>query len=158
VRRKDTYLDAGAAELAVISGRPVLIAPAHAAPLSARRIVLAWKDTREARRAAADAMPFLEGADAVLVLEICFSEDAVAAGLRTADMAAGLARHGVAAEGKATVGCLSAGEEIILEAEAFGADLVISGAYGHSRLGEWAFGGVTSELLRQDDRHVLLSH
>ena len=156
--RRDAYVDAGAAELALISGRPVLVAPGDGAPLAAKRIVLAWKDTREARRAAADAMPFLEQADAVLVLEVCSADDASEAGMRTAEVVAALARHGVAAQGKVTVGRLSAGEEIILEAETFGADLIVSGAFGHTRLGEWAFGGVTSELLRQKSRYILLSH
>ena len=156
--RNDSYVDAGSAELALISGRPVLIAPANAAPLAAKRIVLAWKDTREARRAAADAMPFLEQAEAVLVLEVCSHDEASDSGAHTTDMVSALARHGVAAEGKVTVGRLSAGEEIILAAKAFGADLIVSGAYGHTRLGEWAFGGVTRELLRQDDLYILLSH
>ena len=156
--RRDSYMDAEAAELALVSGRPVLIAPPDAAPLEGKRIVLAWKDVREARRAMSDAMPFLEQAEAVLVFEVCTVEDAAEAKLRTAGIVTSLARHGVTAESKATVGRLGAGAEIFLEAERFGADLIVSGAYGHTRLGEWAFGGVTRDLLSQERCYVLLSH
>jgi len=156
--RRDSYIDAHAAELALISGRPVLVAPPNAAHLAAKRIVLAWKDVREARRAASDAMPFLKAAERVLVLEVCKTEDVADAEVRTADVVAALTRHGVAAEGKITVGRLSDGAEIIHATKVFGADLIVCGAYGHTRLSEWAFGGVTRELLKQESCFVLLSH
>ena len=156
--RHDVYMDAGAAELALISGRPVLVAPPEGTLLAASRIVVAWKNVREARRAISDAMPLLERAERVLVLEVCTTEEAKEAAIRTNGVVAVLALHGVAAEGKVTVARLSAGAEIIHAAKMFGADLIVAGAYGHTRLGEWAFGGVTRELLEQERFHVLLSH
>jgi nucleotide-binding universal stress UspA family protein len=156
--RRDAFMDAEPAELALTSGRPVLVVPPGAPPLVAKRILLAWKDTREARRAMTDALPFLKQAEAVLVLESCEADGSAEAETRTAEVVSALGRHGVSASGKMTDGRMGACAEIGLEAEIFGADLVVAGAYGHSRLGEWAFGGVTRDLLRQDQRHVLLSH
>ena len=50
------------------------------------------------------------------------------------------------------------GFQILRQASLEGADLIVMGAYGHSRLGEWVFGGVTADLLAQDQAHLLLSH
>ena len=152
------YHDADPAELAVTSGRPVLVTPPSGEALDARRVVLAWKDTREARRAMSDAMPFFERAESVLVLEVCAQDDAADAKIRTDDVAEALCRHGVQAEAKVAPCHPADGHEILRQASVFGAGLIVAGCYGHSRLGEWVFGGVTRDLLRQHDRHVLLSH
>jgi nucleotide-binding universal stress UspA family protein len=152
------YRDAGAAELAIVSGRPVLVAPEQARPIEAKRIVLAWKDTREARRAMADAMPFFEWAEAVLVLEVCRKDDQAGAEARTEDVARALKRHGVNAEAKAAPCGYANALDILRGASEFGADLVVAGAYGHTRVGEWLFGGVTEELLEQKSHYLLLSH
>jgi nucleotide-binding universal stress UspA family protein len=156
--RNDPYRDAGPADLALLTGRPVLVAHAGSAPLSAKRIVLAWKDTREARRAMSDAMPFLESAESVLVLEVCPEEDKDEAKIRTDEVVEALRRHKVTAEAKVVIHQHADSSQVVLQAKAFGADLIIAGAYGHSRLGEWVFGGMTRDLLRQDDCYVLLSH
>jgi nucleotide-binding universal stress UspA family protein len=152
------YRDAGPSELALLTGRPVLVAPSREKTLSAERVVLAWKDTREARRAMADALPFFRRAKAVLVLEVAgrHLEDAQS---RCADVVSALERHGVRAEPSA-VGAVGRtdGEEILNHASAFGADLIVAGAYGHPRLGEMIFGGVTRTLLGQHELFVLLSH
>jgi nucleotide-binding universal stress UspA family protein len=153
----DSYRNASPAELVVLSGRPVLIAPNKAAGLVGDRVVIAWKDTREARRAMADAMPFFKRAKEVLVLEICGKDAADDARIRTEDVAGALARHGVSATAKVVVGAAS-GAQVLQQAKAFDADLVVAGGYGHSRLGEWVFGGVTQDLLDQDEQFVLLSH
>src|SRR5579872_1502977 len=92
--RNDPYRDAAPTDLALASGRPVLMIPDGAAPLQAKRILLAWKDTREARRAMSDAMPFLEKADEVLVLEISGKEDLENAQARVASVVQALERHG----------------------------------------------------------------
>jgi nucleotide-binding universal stress UspA family protein len=154
----DVYRQVDPAELAITSGRPVLVAPRRGEALEARRVVLAWKDTREARRALSDAMPFFEKAERVLVLEVCDQAEAEDAGIRTSDVAEALGRHGVTAEAKVAVHKHPDGHEILRQASVFGADLVVAGAYGHTRVGEWVFGGVTRDLLVQDDIHVLLSH
>ncbi len=159
-RHEDSaYRDVSSAALTVQAGRPVLVVPPAGRDLSARKIVLAWRDKREARRALSDALPFLEAAEGVLVLEICDPEDAVDARIRTDNVAAALARRGVPAEARVTVHDHAAAAQRILEAAtAFGADLIVLGCYGHTRLGEWVFGGVTRDLLAQDDVFLLLSH
>jgi len=157
-RRNDAYAVAPAAELALTSGRPVLITPAHGRALAARTILFAWKDSREARRALSDAMPFLEGAEAVHVIEACAANDKEDADYRVQDVASALRRRGVKAQAETVVRPHATGGDILDQAARLGADLVICGAYGHSRLGEWVFGGVTQDLLSQDDVYLLLSH
>ena len=152
------YRDARPSDLALGSGRPVLVAPSGDKALSGERAVLAWKDTREARRAMADALPFFRRAEAVLVLEVG-GQQLEDAHRRCLDVASALQRHGVRAEPSAVAAAgHSDGEEILNQAWAFGADLIAAGAYGHPRLGEMIFGGVTKTLLSQRDLFVLLSH
>jgi len=155
--RADSYYDASPGRLVVTSGRPVLLTPPTAKPLLGSRVLVAWKDTREARRALNDALPFLKAAKQVLVVEFCAKDEAGEAVIRTDDVASALGRHGVSAAGK-VVSAGAAGRGLLEEADAYGADLIVAGAYGHSRLGEWAFGGVTRALMSQDVCHVLLSH
>jgi nucleotide-binding universal stress UspA family protein len=154
------YRDVAPAELALQAGRPVLVAPPGAPVLRADRILVAWRDTREARRAIADAAPFLEAALEVLVLEICESGSAEDARIRTEDVAGALRRRGVAAVTAKVVdgGHAPLSVRILEEARTLGADLIVLGCYGHSRLGEWVFGGVTRDLLAQDEAYLLLSH
>lgn len=149
-------VDAGTLILA--AGRPVLFAAGTLAPLRAERIVVGWKDTREARRAVADAMPFLTSAAEVVVVA-CSESDGFDARDGSADVARHLTRHGVNARplvlevsGSDVAGAL------VGEALEIGADLVVAGGYGRSRLREWAFGGVTRSLLSDGRLHRLLSN
>jgi nucleotide-binding universal stress UspA family protein len=155
---KSDYRDAGAAELAVALGRPLLVVPTGARPLAAKKVVLAWKDTREARRAMSDALPVLEAAEAVLVVEVCHPDDETDAQARVDDVVRGLHRHTVVAEARIALHHGAPSHEILRQATLFGADLIVAGAYGHTRIGEWLFGGVTQELLEQTEHYVLLSH
>jgi nucleotide-binding universal stress UspA family protein len=155
------YQYAAPADLVLQTSRPVLVAPPGADHLDARRIMIAWKDTRESRRALADALPFLKEAQDVLIVEICEGEaqSLKDADFRVHDVAAGLARHGVGATAEALpLGGDPADQRLMERADLMGADLIVAGAYGHSRMGEWIFGGVTRRLLEQDSRFVLLSH
>jgi nucleotide-binding universal stress UspA family protein len=156
-RRDDSYRHASAAELVITSGRPVLITPSKGKEFVGARAILAWKDTREARRAMTDALPFFKRAQEVLVVELCGQDDERDAKLRTHDVASALQRHGVSASSKAVHGAADS-QQILQQASEFGADLIVAGGYGHSRMGEWVFGGVTRDLLAQDKHHVLLSH
>ena len=158
LRRHDPYRDGAPAELAVTSGRPVLVAPPNARPLRAEQILLAWKDTREARRAMADAMPFFEKAQRVIVAALCPAADAEDAAVQVEDVVRALSRRDVRAEAKVVESRHPDGFQLLALAAREGADLIVAGAYGHSRLGEWVFGGVTQDLLSQDQLHVLLSH
>jgi len=157
---RSDYNVATPAALALQTGRPVLVAPADATSLALGRVLVAWRDTREARRAVADALPILKRAKAVLVAEICGHVEASAAEARLADVAQYLLRHGVHAETR--VGHeerdVSAAQQLFELADQHAADLIVAGAYGHSRLGEWVFGGFTRALLAQTGRAVLLSH
>jgi nucleotide-binding universal stress UspA family protein len=154
----DAYCVAPPVELALTSGRPVLIAPSQGDALAAKTILLAWKDSREARRALSDAMPFLVAAERVEVTEICRADEVEDARARVDDVAAGLKRHDVKAACNVTIEASANGFHLLKRAREIGADLIVAGAYGHSRLGEWIFGGVTADLLSQDDIHLLLSH
>src|SRR5579883_1389338 len=130
------------------TGRPLLVVPDSAEWLDLRSVLVAWKDTGEARRAIADSLPLLRLAKEVTVAEILEEDDAW------------LARHGIAAsqrvgDAKGEGGAPAALDEI---AGLAGAGLVVAGAYGHSRFRELILGGVTQHLMRQSARCVLLSH
>ena len=156
----DAFRSADTADLVLMSGRPVLVAPPHGGRLVADSIVVAWKDSRESRRAVADSLPFLKAAREVRVVEVCAGGDAYAlAELHTFEVVENLRRHGVKAEAKAII---APPESVVLElnqqARAIDADLIVAGGYGHSRLGEWLLGGATRELLLAPERFTLFSH
>ena len=131
--------------LALNAGRPLLVAASGAEHLPASRVLVAWKDTREARRAVADAVPLMAGAREVVVATVDREADIlVREGI--ADVVAFLARHGITARSEVIAGKDDA-KGLAELARSMSADLVVSGAYGHSRLREWVFGGVTRSLL-----------
>ena len=137
------------------AGRPVLVVPPGIEHLSAERIVLAWKDTPEARRAVSAALPFLRRADHVHVVSV--GRDARLKDME--DAAAHLTRHGANVTTHVLPG-EPAGEadEILWFVRREYADLLVMGAYGHSRLREWAFGGMTHDVLRRTPVCSLMSH
>ena len=144
-------------DLVMRTGRPVLIVPDQGQEAKFDRIVIAWKDGREARRAAMDALPLLKRASHVSVIEIAPHGETASALNRVRDVAAWLLAHGVDAIAiieTSTEDDASHLENTLIEQRA---DLVVAGAYGHSRLREWAFGGVTKQLL-SGSRLALLSH
>ncbi|MFN9850142.1 MAG: universal stress protein [Alphaproteobacteria bacterium] len=147
------------ADVVMTSGRPVLMVPEGAAHLHGKSVVIAWKDTREARRAVADAMPFLKAAAEVIVQGVCEDVDAEIVTRQTEDVAVALRRHGIKASASVSTAAKD-GVTVELQrvAAAAGADLIVAGAYGHSRTAEWAFGGVTRELIHRPPCFVLLSH
>ena len=140
------------------AGRPVLIVPKGGDKLRLERIVIGWKDTREARRAAFDALPLLKWATHVAVVEIAAEPDLTSARARLADVAGWLERHGVAASPVAARSNGADAAELNEIVQRQGADLIVAGAYGHNRLREWVLGGVTRDLLLRADRCVLVSH
>jgi nucleotide-binding universal stress UspA family protein len=141
------------------AGRPVLVVPEGVRSLSARKIAVAWKDAREARRAVYDAMPFLQSAQAVVLIEILEGrEDTQIAG-RLKDVANYLTRHRVdTITHQVRPADVTASDALIRFVEDENINLLVAGAYGHSRLGEWAFGGVTRGLLAESPICCLLSH
>jgi nucleotide-binding universal stress UspA family protein len=156
---RSTMQAADPADVVMSAGRPVLIVPEDGAHFVGKSVVVAWKNSRECRRALADALPFLQRAEDVVVAAIAKPDTVELADRETADVVANLKRHGV--EARAVVKAVThdaAEKELDAIARDSTADLIVAGAYGHSRMREWAFGGVTKSLLRQPGRFVLLSH
>ena len=150
-------LDPG--EAVVKMGRPTLIVPEGANALRAERVVIGWKDTREARRAIQDALSFLQQATRVTIVETCGPDDEKTALGRLGDVARYLSLHRIEANPKVVLEQRGSGaEELIRVAQEERADLLVTGAYGHSRLGEWIFGGMTRELLAKSPICCLMSH
>jgi len=155
--RPHGVMDPGA--IVLRAGRPVLIVPDKVAALPLRRVVIAWKDTRECRRAARDALPLLQHAKQVLLFEAGEGESKTQAKQALAEVTRYLVRHRVIVAGEIWRDARRpAAEEILGLVREENADLVVAGGYGHSRLGEWIFGGVTRELLVSSPVCCLLSH
>jgi nucleotide-binding universal stress UspA family protein len=143
------------------SGRPVLAIPFAGDFLTlGERVLVAWNASREAARAVNDALPLMAAAKQVTVLAINPQRGIGGLGdVPAADIALHLARHGVKAEAAHTVAKdISDGEALLSYAADIGADLIVSGAYGHSRARELVFGGVTRTLIAEMTAPVLLSH
>jgi nucleotide-binding universal stress UspA family protein len=148
-------------DLVMQAGRPLLIVPDSADWLDLRNVLVAWKDTTEARRAIADALPMIHKAKNVTVAEILEEGGSQpAAASRVRDVAAWLSRHGVSASERIAEkdGDLDATAQLDAIAADLGAGLVVAGAYGHSRFREMILGGMTQHLITQSARCVLLSH
>ena len=144
-------------DLVLVSGRPVLVIPYIGAPQNlGKKILVAWNASREASRAVADAMPMLEAADSVEVFAVEPNGMGDAPG---ADIAAHLARHGINATANKTTGLdIDVGDVLLNQAADSGADLIVMGGYGHSRMRELVLGGATRHILEHMTVPVLLSH
>lgn len=150
-------LDIGA--LVVQAGRAILVVPPGIDYLPASRILIGWKDTREARRAVRESIPFLKFAKEVILVESCEKGSENAALDRLADVESYLGRHGVEPCTKYYIhDKAETADELVRVAQDEGAGLIVTGAYGHTRVGEWAFGGVTRDLLSSSPLCCLLSH
>lgn len=148
---------AATGDLLMRAGRPILAVPADVSALSARNIVIAWKSSREARRAVADAMPFLTRADKVHIVHI--GEGGADESEAAQDLKALLQRHEVFAQVESEPrGEGPIDEQIVKAARRYDADLIVAGAYGHTRLREWVLGGMTRGLLARSPVTCLLSH
>ncbi len=144
-------------DLILRSGRPVLVTP-NGIPNKdiGKRVVIAWNASREVARAVADAMPLLETADSVDILTVAANSDGEVPG---ADIAHHLAHHGVVANVKSMGDPGSEpGDALLKYVTDTSADLLVMGAYGHSRLREFVFGGVTRHVLKAMTVPVLMSH
>ncbi|MDA9402804.1 universal stress protein [Bradyrhizobium sp. CCBAU 45389] len=157
----DAFALASPRDLVMQVGRPLLVAPDRVNWLDLRSVLVAWKDTAEARRAVADSLPMLRKARDVTIVEIPEQGDdrsSVMAGVT--DVAAWLARHGITATARVSEAARNEPAAVQLEKVAgdVGAGLIVAGAYGHSRFRELVLGGVTQYLVTQSTRCVLLSH
>ena len=120
-----------------------------------------WSASRESARAAFDAMPILTEAESVRVLGVAEPARNGGNGARLPDsaIAASLARHGVKATAmRSDPGNKSICDEILARLADVDGDLLVMGAYGHSRFSEFVFGGVTRDLIVNPPCALLLSH
>ncbi|MFN4175570.1 universal stress protein [Phenylobacterium sp.] len=140
------YASVDPADVALATGTPVLRFGRDAPRATFERVVVAWKDGREARRALHEALPFLARARSVLVVGV---GDEVAS-RRLEDVSGHLKLHGVAAGHVHEPGGGGAGTQLLRIAREQGADLIVAGAYGHSRSRERILGGVTRDLMASD--------
>ena len=155
----DPFVQVNPSDLVMQVGRPLLVVPESCNGLDLRSVLVAWKDTAEARRAVSDALPLLRESTEVTIVEIVEDEaDRAAALLRVEDVAAWLSRHGVRALQQVPEQSGDAATQLERLASDVGAGVVIAGAYGHSRLSEWILGGVTRQLINPASRCSLLSH
>ena len=157
--KEDPYHLIDPAEAVLRMGRPTILVPEHVHELRADRIVVGWKDTREARLAVRDALPLLARAQQVTIIEICTSDEQDAARRRVSDVAKYLQGHGVKCQTDVRVHMAeSDAHHLFRLAKEDSADLIVTGAYGHSRLGEWMFGGMTRGLLDEAPFCLMMSH
>lgn len=123
-------LDPG--DVVVQAGRPVLVVPSQVETLQLKLAMICWKDTREARRAITDALPLLSKVQEVVVVEVVEAESSRdAAHARVDDVISWLKRHDIAAS------CFPLPHGGGSKLFQYGGDVIVAGAYGHTRLREW---------------------
>ncbi len=140
------------------SGRPIVVVPyIQRRGLTLERVLACWDGSRTAARAIGDAMPLLERAKAVDIVIV--TEERKSEEMTGTNMCAHLARHGVAASVKrVTKGDIAIEDVLLSYAADSGADFMVMGGYGHSRLREFILGGVTRGILASMTVPVLMSH
>lgn len=144
--------------LALDSGRPVMVVPyaGHFETIG-KRVMITWNGTRESARAISDALPFLADADEVVVLAVNAPGETQTS---CKDVVAQLERAGIKAKAQhITAGAgMSVADTVLSSLADNGSDLLVMGAYGHSRMREMVLGGVTRNILGHMTVPVLLSH
>jgi nucleotide-binding universal stress UspA family protein len=153
-------IDPSPGTLAVSSGRPVLVVPNRAGEFQVgNNILIAWKPCAEAARAVHDALPLLKQAQSVTILEANPDIEVSHDRLVGAEIATHLARHGVSVTAASVNERHSSdGVPILARAAEIGADLIVMGGYGHSRLREVVFGGATNHILKHHHIPVFMAH
>jgi nucleotide-binding universal stress UspA family protein len=156
--------DMGAAEEVITeaalfeSGRPVIVVPyIHKGGLKTDTIMVCWDAGRTAARAMGDALPLLARAKKIDVVMVT-GEDRKRDSVPGADVGEHLARHGLNVEVKRIVASGDIAGTLLSYAADSGADMIVMGGYGHSRLREFILGGVTRELLKSMTVPCLMSH
>jgi nucleotide-binding universal stress UspA family protein len=141
------------------SGRPVIVVPhIQKEGLKLDRVLACWDGSRPAARAIADAIPFLTRAKSVEIVVVTGERDK-SGEITGANMSRHLARHGVTVEIKRLApGNVDVQAAILSHAADSGADFMVMGGYGHSRLREFILGGVTRSILASMPVPVLMSH
>lgn len=137
------------------SGLPVIIIPEEGAKGDYKNVLVAWDGGEQSAKATHDALDILKEAEKVTVLSIAEDDKKL---IPEADICVKLARHGVNAEALTLGKNGPIGQAILNTAANVDADLIVSGAWGHRRLRELIFGGVTKELLSNQKHSIYLSH
>jgi len=145
-------------DLVMQAGRPILVVPAVAEHITLKNVLVGWKDTRETRRAIIDSLPLLKAANYVALVEIATGGEISTARSHLSDVSDWLKQHGIVAESIVSESLGDDSNRLQTVAYEQSADVIVAGAYGHSRLREWAFGGMTKELLRPEKFCSFLSH
>jgi nucleotide-binding universal stress UspA family protein len=146
-------------DVLMAAGVPVLLLPyGWKSRTAIENIVIAWKSSREATRAVHDAMPLLARAKKVTAFTFAPTSDAF--GKEPDLLVNHLREHGVVAEASSwpDTGEISASDALFACLDTQEADLIVAGAYGHSRFMEGLFGGVSRDLVRQPSLPILMSH
>lgn len=147
-------------QLALEGGRPVFLVPRKGQKdLNIDKVAVAWNGSRESARAAFDALPFLDAAKEVTILTVTDDGKPLATLTPATALAATLARHGIETSiTELQTANAGVSKTLLNEVTRMGADLLVLGAYGHSRLREFVFGGVTRDITNDSDIPVLMSH
>ena len=151
----DPSTDSLIGDIALSTGLPVLAVPRVGSyDTVGKNVLVAWTRQRESTRSVREALPLLEGAERVLVLRANPPDDG-----REVEIGAYLARHDIKVDIKdITVNDISIADAILNTVSDEGCDLIAMGAYGHSRAREYAFGGVTRDILRHMTVPTLFAH
>jgi len=141
------------------SGRPVVVVPqVQDKPVTLDRVMICWDGSRPAARAIGDAIPLLERAKGIEIVVVTGERDK-SGEITGANMKRHLARHGITVEIKRiAAGNADVQSAILAHAKDSGADFLVMGGYGHSRLREFILGGVTRSILKSMPVPVLMSH
>jgi nucleotide-binding universal stress UspA family protein len=138
------------------TGRPMLLAPPAVPGTLGDTVLLAWNASPQAARAVASALPFLAKAARVVVMSVGNGPEPAPS---AAELARALAWHDVAAEARhLEQGSRRVRDMLLAEAKAMAADLLVIGAYSHSRMRQTVFGGVTEHMLDHAELPVLMTH
>ncbi len=138
------------------SGQALYLVPRSAAARPIEKIIVAWRNTRESTRAIAEAIPLMKAAarTQLVIVEPKSAEDE-----QPMDVVAHLKRHGIKVDvAKFEMGDGAVSDTLLNEARDMGADLIVMGAYGHSRFREWVLGGVTREMIEKSKLPILMAH
>jgi nucleotide-binding universal stress UspA family protein len=155
--REDQGVSTDTIERALLgSGRPLLIPPAAGFSALPATIIVAWKAAPEAARAVTVAMPLLYAAKQIVILTV--AEEKGSSDDESARLTSTLQWHGLNASTRHMQPERAGAADTLLTAAAAENALVVMGAYGHSRMREWIFGGFTQRVLRGAEVPVLMMH
>lgn len=155
---RDKPTDAYTEDLLLGAGRPMLVVPARwTRPARFGAVTVAWDGSASAARALSDALPLLSRANRVRVLTV---QTEAVSGVSEGGprLVKHLGRHGIAADYRAIFSGTSVTETLLAEVAQAGSDLLVMGAYGHSRLREAFLGGASRDALRRITAPTLMAH